>query len=185
MARSIRPIIRLSAVLAAGVTVAAGLSACGTSSSGSSADNLVVVEWTNPAAVAYTQKVDALFEQQHPGVHIQLEDAPTAANAWPTLQASVLASKNVDVLAQFAQNPADYPPATVNKKPSGTAALIAAGQFMDLSKQPFMSRFDKGTQQYDMGYKSGIYGVTVAEYVNNTGLFYKKDLLAKDRKSVV
>ena len=184
MARSIRPIIRLSAVLAAGVTVAAGLSACGTSSSGSSANNLVVVEWTNPAAVAYTQKVDALFEQQHPGVHIQLEDAPTAANAWPTLQASVLASKNVDVLAQFAQNPADYPPATVNKKPSGTAALIAAGQFMDLSKQPFMSRFDKGTQQYDMGYKSGIYGVTVAEYVNNTGLFYKKDLLAKYHMSV-
>ena len=184
MARSIRPIVRLTAALVAGVTAAAGLSACGTSSSGSSADNLVVVEWTNPAAIAYTQKVDTLFEQQHPGVHIQLEDAPTAANAWPTLQASVLASKNVDVLAQFAQNPADYPPATVNKKPSGTAALIAAGQFMDLSKQPFMSRFDTSTQQYDMGYKNGIYGVTVAEYVNNTGLFYKKDLLAKYHMSV-
>jgi raffinose/stachyose/melibiose transport system substrate-binding protein len=47
-----------------------------------------------------------------------------------------------------------------------------------------MSRFDKTTQQYTMGYKNGIYGVTVAEYVNNTGLFYKKDLLTKYHMSV-
>ncbi|HWG22761.1 ABC transporter substrate-binding protein [Actinospica sp.] len=182
MARNTRP-SRLVAAVTAGVTIAAGLTAC---SSGSSnpADTLVIAEWTNPAAVAQTQAVDALFEKQHPGVHIQLEDAPTAANAWPTLQASLLASKNVDVLAQFAQNPADYPPASVNKKPSGTAALIANGQFMDLSKQSFMSRFDTTTQQYTMGYKNGIYGVTVAEYVNNTGLFYKKDILAKYGLSV-
>jgi raffinose/stachyose/melibiose transport system substrate-binding protein len=183
MARSTRS-RRLIAAAAAGVTLAAGLTACSSSGSSNSADNLVIAEWTNPAAIAQTQKVDALFEQQHPGVHIQLEDAPTAANAWPTLQASLLASKNVDLLAQFAQNPADYPPATVNKKPSGTAALIANGQFIDLSKQSFMSRFDTTTQQYTMGYKNGIYGVTVAEYVNNTGLFYKKDLLAKYHMSV-
>jgi raffinose/stachyose/melibiose transport system substrate-binding protein len=182
MARNPRP-RRLLAVLAASATLSAGLSAC---SSGSSnpADTLVIAEWTNPAAIAYTQKVDTLFEQQHPGVHIQLQDAPTANNAWPTLQNSLLASKKVDVLAQFAQNPADYPPASVNKKPSGSAALIAAGQFVDLSKQSFMSRFDKTTQQYTMGYKNGIYGVTVAEYVNNTGLFYKKDVLAKYGLSV-
>jgi raffinose/stachyose/melibiose transport system substrate-binding protein len=166
------------AVLAACATLSAGLTACSSSSS-NPANTLVIAEWTNPAAVAQTQKVDALFEQQHPGVNIQIQDAPTTNSAWPTLQASLLASKDVDVLAQFAQNPADYPPASLGTKPSGTAALIANGQFLDLSKQPFMARFDKTTQQYTMGYKNGIYGVTVAEYVNTTGLFYKKDLLAK------
>jgi raffinose/stachyose/melibiose transport system substrate-binding protein len=35
-----------------------------------------------------------------------------------------------------------------------------------------------------MGYQNGVYGVTVAEYVNNTGLFYKKDILAKYGLSV-
>jgi len=183
MARRFNRPRRLTAVLSAAVTIAAGLSAC-SSGGGNPADTLVVAEWSNPAAIAQTQVVDALFEKQHPGVHIQLEDAPTTNSAWPTLQASLLASKNVDVLAQFAQNPADYPPASVGKKPSGTAALIANGQFMDLSKQPFMSRFDTTTQQYTMGYNGGIYGVTVAEYVNNTGLFYKKDLLAKYGMSV-
>jgi raffinose/stachyose/melibiose transport system substrate-binding protein len=170
---------RLTAVLTASVTIAAGLSACSSSSSGNPANTLVIAEWTNPAAVAYTQQVDSAFEKAHPGVTIQLQDAPTAASAWPTLQASLLASKKVDVLAQFAQNPADYPPASLNKQPSGTAALIADGQFVDLSKQPFMSRFDSTTQQYTMGYKNGVYGVTVAEYVNNTGLFYKKSILDK------
>jgi raffinose/stachyose/melibiose transport system substrate-binding protein len=182
MARTTRT-RRLIAVATACVTLSAGLTACSSSSS-NPADTLVVAEWTNPAAIAWTQKVDTLFEQQHPGVTVQLQDAPTANSGWPTLQASLLASKNVDVLAQFAQNPADYPPASVGTKPSGTAALIAAGQFIDLSKQSYMSRFDKTTQQYTMGYNNGIYGVTVAEYVNNTGLFYKKDLLAKYGMSV-
>lgn len=183
MARKIRP-SRLIALATASASLSIGLTACSSSSSSGGADTLVIAEWTNPAAVAQTKTVDALFEQQHPGVHIQLQDVPTANSAWPTLQASLLASKNVDLLAQFAQNPADYPPASVKKKPSGTAALIANGQFIDLSKQPFMTRFDSTTQQYTMGYKGGVYGVTVAEYVNNTGLFFKKDLLAKYGLSV-
>jgi raffinose/stachyose/melibiose transport system substrate-binding protein len=177
MARSFRP-RRFIAAFTASATLAAGLTAC-SSGSGNPADTLVVAEWTNPAAITYTQTIDAAFEKAHPGVTIQLQDAPTAANAWPTLQASLLASKNVDVLAQFAQNPADYPPASLGTKPSGTAALIADGQFVNLAKQSYMSRFDTTTQQYDMGYNGGIYGVTVAEYVNNTGLFYKKSLLDK------
>jgi raffinose/stachyose/melibiose transport system substrate-binding protein len=169
---------RLAAVVTACATLALGLTACSSSSS-NPADTLVIAEWTNPAAIAYTQQIDSAFEKAHPGVSIQLQDAPTAASAWPTLQASLLASKNVDVLAQFAQNPASYPPASLGTKPSGTAALIANGQFVNLAKQPYMSRFDAATQQYDMGYKGGTYGVTVAEYVNNTGLFYKKDILDK------
>ena len=183
MARNTRP-SRLIAVLAASASLAAGLTACGGSSGSSSTDTLVIAEWTNPAAVAQTKAVDALFEQQHPGVHIQLQTAPTAANAWPTLQNSLLASKNVDVLAQFPPTPKAYPPASTGLKPTGTAALIASGQFMDLSKQPFMQRFDQSAQQYAMGYQNGVYGVMTAEYVNNTGLFYKKDLLAKYNLSV-
>jgi raffinose/stachyose/melibiose transport system substrate-binding protein len=170
---------RLGAVITACATLALGLTACSSSGGGNPADTLTIAEWTNPAAVSYTQQIDAAFEKAHPGVTINLQDAPTAANAWPTLQASLLASKNVDVLAQFAQNPANYPPASLGTKPSGTPALIAAGQFVNLAKQPYMSRFDATTQKYTMGYNGGIYGVTVAQYVNQTGLFYKKSILDK------
>jgi raffinose/stachyose/melibiose transport system substrate-binding protein len=181
MARSTRS-RRIVAVLTVSASLSLGLTAC--SSGSNPANTLVIAEWSNPAAVAQTQKIDALFEKQHPGITVQLQTAPTTANAWPTLQNSLLASKSVDVLAQFPPTPADYPPTSTGMKPTGTAALIAAGQFVDLSEQPFMQRFDQSAQSYAMGYKNGIYGVMVAEYVNNTGLFYKKDLLAKYGMSV-
>jgi len=110
MAGTIRP-RHMFAVLSACATFSVGLTGCSSNSAGSNpAQTLVIAEWTNPAAVAQTQKVDALFEQQHPGVHIQLQTAPTAANAWPTLQNSLLASKNVDVLAQFPPTPKAFRP---------------------------------------------------------------------------
>jgi raffinose/stachyose/melibiose transport system substrate-binding protein len=174
-----RTLSRTLVAAAACSLAATGLSACGSGSSGSSGNTLVVAEWTNPAAVTQTKAVDAAFEKAHPGVHIKLQTAPTTAGAWPALQSSLLSSKNVDVLAQFAQSPEKYPPSKTGIQPSGTPALIANSQFLDLSKQPFMKRFDPTAQKFAMGYKNGVYGVTTAEYVNNTGLFYKKDLLAK------
>lgn len=181
MAKFHRP-RRVPAVLTTCGLLAAAITGC--SSSGSSSQTLVIAEWTNPAAVAYTKTVDALFEKQHPGVNIQLQTAPTAQSAWPTLQNSLLAAKSVDVLAQFAADPSDYPPASTGIKVSGTADLIASGDFTDLSKQSFMKRFNTASQQYVMGYKNGIYGVMVAEYVNDTGLFYKKSLLSQYGMSV-
>ncbi|MEV6116483.1 extracellular solute-binding protein [Streptomyces sp. NPDC052109] len=170
---------RVLAAAAACALAATGLSACSGDSGGSSENTLVVAEWTNAAAVAQTEKINAAFEKAHPGVTVKLQTAPTAANAWPTLQNSLLASKNVDVLAQFPPTPAAFPPEDTKIKVNGTAALVANNQFMDLSKQPFMKRFDLTAQKYAMGYKDGVYGVMTAEYVNNTGLWYKKDLLDK------
>ncbi|MEY9863437.1 raffinose/stachyose/melibiose transport system substrate-binding protein [Catenulispora sp. GAS73] len=178
---------RRALVAVAVVPLAAGLAACG-SSSGSSgsggSQTLTIAMWTNPAAVAQTQKVDAEFEQQHPGVKIKLQTAPTAANAWPTLWQSLVSAKSVDVLAQFPPTPHSYPPASTGIIPQGTPALVQSGQFVDLSNQPFMKRFDPAAQKYAMGYNNGVYGVMTAEYVNNSGMFYKKDILAKYGLSV-
>lgn len=176
---------RALAALAA-VPLAVGLAACGSSSkSGSgSSQTLTIAMWTNPAAVAQTQKVDAEFEKAHPGVKIKLQTAPTAANAWPTLWQSLVSAKSVDVLAQFPPTPHAYPPASTGIVPQGTPALIQSGQFVDLTNQPFMKRFDPAAQKYAMGYNNGTYGVMTAEYVNNSGMFYKKDLLTKYGLSV-
>jgi raffinose/stachyose/melibiose transport system substrate-binding protein len=174
----VRRYLRIPAATAACALAATALSAC-SSDSGSPTTTLVVAEWTNSAAVTQTEKINAAFEKAHPGVSVKLQTAPTASNAWPTLQSSLLASKNVDVLAQFPQSPASYPPASTGIQVSGTATLVSSKQFLDLSGQPFMKRFDATQQKYNMGYNGGIYGVTTAEYVNNTGLWYKKDLLTK------
>ena len=54
MARTTRT-RRLVAVATACVTLSAGLTACSSSGSSNPADTLVIAEWTNPAAIAWTQ----------------------------------------------------------------------------------------------------------------------------------
>jgi raffinose/stachyose/melibiose transport system substrate-binding protein len=177
----IRPIL----IAGSGLTLLLPIAACtvgGSSSStgaGSTNGTLVVEEWTNPGAIDVTKKVNALFEKQHPGVTVKLQNAPTANNAWTTLTNSMLAAKSVDVLAQFAPTRSGFPPSYTKLKPSNTASLIASGQLTDLSKQQFMQRYDPVAQKQAVGYGSGIYGIMAAEYSHNGNLWYKKDLLAK------
>jgi raffinose/stachyose/melibiose transport system substrate-binding protein len=181
--RSPRRLLRpLSAVGVAALT-ASLLAAC--SSGGASAkDSLVIAEWTNAAAVTYTQQIDSLFEKEHPGVHITLETAPTAGNGWPSLQDSLLASKNVDVLAEFPADPTGFPPSYTKIAAGDPAALVTSHQLTNLANEPFMKYYDTSDSAYSIGYNGGIYGVTAAEYVNNGGMWYKPSLLAKYGLSV-
>lgn len=155
------------------------LAACGSGGGASSKNTLVIAEWTNAAAVTYTQQIDAAFEKQHPGVKVTLETAPTAANGWSTLQDSMLASKNVDLLAEFPATPTGFPPSYTKLAPGNPASLVTSHQLMNLANQPFMKYYDKDESSYSLGYNGGIYGVTAAAYVNNGGMWYKKSLLDK------
>jgi raffinose/stachyose/melibiose transport system substrate-binding protein len=175
---------RLLAALGAATLTASLVAACSSSNAASAKDTLVVVEWTNAAAVSYTQQIDALFEKDHPGVTVTLQTAPTANSGWPTLETSVLASKNVDVLAEFPPGPAGYPPSYTGIVPGNPAALVTSNQLMNLAGQPFMKYYDPSITQYAAGYNGGIYGVPAAEYVNDSGMWYKKSLLAKYGMSV-
>lgn len=140
---------------------------------------LVINEWTNPGAIDATEKINAIFEKQHPGVTVKISQAPTADNAWSTLVNSQLAAKSVDILAQFAPTQSGFPPAYTGQKPGGTASLITSNQLTDLSSQSFMGRYDKSSQEWAIGHNGGIYGVMAAEYGHDGGLWYKPALLAK------
>ncbi|HEX3814128.1 MAG TPA: hypothetical protein VHX59_14945 [Mycobacteriales bacterium] len=181
----VRTRIRPLLVAGTGLALLIPVTACTVGGSGASTGGgstkgtLVVEEWTNPGAIDVTKKVNALFEKQHPGVTVKLQNAPTANNAWTTLTNSMLAAKSVDVLAQFAPTQSSFPPSYTKLKPSGTAALITSHQLTDLSKQPFMKNYDLAAQQQAVGYQGGIYGVMAAEYSHNGNLWYKKSLLDK------
>ena len=180
--KSPRRLLRPLSALGVAAVTASLLAAC--SSSGGSSQTLVVVEWTNPAAVTYTQQIDALFEKEHPGVTVKLETAPTANAGWPTLVSSVLASKDVDVLAEFPPGPAGYPPSYTGIVPGNPAALVTSHQLVNLANEPFMKYYNKTSAEYAAGYDGGIYGIPAAEYVNNGGLWFKQSLLAKYGMSV-
>lgn len=182
--RPSRRLIRLLSAVGAATLTASLAAACSSGNAATAKDSLVVVEWTNAAAVTYTQQIDSLFEKEHPGVQITLETAPTANAGWPTLETSVLASKNVDVLAEFPPGPAAYPPTYTGITPGNPAVLVTSHQLMNMAGQPFMKYYDPTITQFAAGYQGGIYGVPAAEYVNNGGMWYKKSLLAKYGMSV-
>ncbi|MFL4909005.1 ABC transporter substrate-binding protein [Streptomyces sp. MMS24-I2-30] len=176
-------------ILAATAAFAVVLSGCTTpaSDAGGGAQRnvtLTVAEWTNPGAVEFTKKLNAQFEREHPGVKVRLQTAPTANAAWQQLWNSMLQSKSVDVLAQFAPTQQGFAPDYTDLAPGGAAALIASGQLTDLKDQPFMKNYDPAVQAAAVGHRNGVYGVMAAEYVGAGALWYKKDLLAQYHLSV-
>jgi raffinose/stachyose/melibiose transport system substrate-binding protein len=177
--RATRRLLRPLSALGAVALTTSVLAACGSSGGASAKDTLNIVEWTNAAAVTYTQHIDSLFEKEHPGVTVNLQTAPTANAGWPTLESSVLASKNVDVLAEFPPGPAGYPPSYTGISTGNPAALVTSHQLVNMANEPFMKYYNKTNAEYAAGYDGGIYGVPAAEYVNNGGMWYKKSLLAK------
>jgi raffinose/stachyose/melibiose transport system substrate-binding protein len=181
--RSPRRLLRPLSVLGVAALAASALAAC-SSGGGSSADTLTIVEWTNAAAVSYTQTIDTLFEKEHPGVHVTLETAPTAGNGWNTLEDSVEESHDVDLLAQFPSSVTGYAPSYTHITVAGMAALVASHQLLNLANEPFMKYYNPSVEEAGAGYGSGIYGAVAAEYVNNGGMWYKPSLLAKYGLSV-
>ncbi|MFE2034829.1 ABC transporter substrate-binding protein [Streptomyces scopuliridis] len=176
------------AILVATAALATVLGGCSPSSSDDAGSGqkvtLTVAEWTNPGAVEFAKELNAEFEKAHPGVTVKLQTAPTANAAWQQLWNSMLQSKSVDVLAQFAPTQQGFAPDYTNLKPGGSSALVASGQLTDLKDQPFMKKYDPGVQAAAVGYRGGVYGVMAAQYVGAGGLWYKKDLLAKHGLSV-
>ena len=162
----------------AGCTVHAGSSET-KSAGGSLKGTLQIAQWTNPPAVEVTKKISALFERAHPGVTVQVRDAPNPNNAYGSLTSSLLASNSVDIIAQFPLTPSAFPPPYTGQKPAGFAALVTAGKLTDLTDEPFMKRFDRAQQSYAYGYRGRLYGLMAAQYPAYGGLFYKKDLLKK------
>lgn len=145
---------------------------------------LTVSEWTNPPAIAATKALDAAFEKAHPGVTINLVDAPTSNSLWQNMTNSEMAAHNVDVMAQFSISGQVPQPYMQGVQPSTLEDWINAGEITDMTNEPFMKKyFSKSSQMQFMGYKGKIWGVTMASY-GRGGVFYNESLFSKYHLSV-
>ena len=106
--RSSRRLLRPLSALGVAAVTASLLAAC--SSSGGSSQTLVIVEWTNPAAVTWTQHIDSLFEKEHPGVTVHLETAPTANARLADAGEQRARVQGRRCAREFPPGPAGYPP---------------------------------------------------------------------------
>jgi raffinose/stachyose/melibiose transport system substrate-binding protein len=171
-----RPVAALVALAALGL-LAGACSSGGGSSSGTHI-TLRMAMWTNPPAIDFVKQFNKEFEAQHPGVTVQLTDAPTANGAWSTLYNTVTTGKTVDLLADYPRMPGEIPPASTGIDPGVWPQVGTNHQFIDLANQPFMKDYNQQYEQLAMGVNGKIYGLMVATTAPN-GLYYKKALLDK------
>jgi len=175
-----RTAVRSGIVLLATAVVAAltGCSSGGSSSadSGAPTGTLQMIVSSADGSDAGFRAVNAAFEKKYPGVKIQFD---TISNAnYPSVEASRLTAGKVDLLtAQPLQVPS-----YAEGSESNDAKLAASGQFVDLTKEPFMKRFTASvlTAQAFNG-KDYTMPTGLSYY---TGVYYNKAIFAKYGLSV-
>ncbi|GHO84759.1 ABC transporter substrate-binding protein [Dictyobacter formicarum] len=157
-----------------------GLAACGkqpgqTGSSGQT--TLKLIMHTNAPAVQAIKDLDNAFHQKYPDITVSVTTANS--NDFSTLQTTRLSAKDVDIVEEpmaLVGAPASYMPSTA-EKPSWQQQ-IDAGDYVDLTGQPFLKNFYQSALQNADTYKGKVWGVPSGA-VAYTGIFYSKDVFQK------
>ena len=128
-------------------------------------------------------KINKLFEEQNPGVHVEFATAVGQVD-FENGRNTRLTAKNVDITEGVADglrvNP--LPDWVKGQKESDWIRGLEVGNWVDLSDQSFMRNFSSGIlEQY--AYKGKQYAVPTGTS-NATGVFYSKALFAKYGLSV-
>ena len=157
------------------VAVGAGSAAAGTSAT------LNIFVHTEPAIDAVLQKIDSAFEKQNPGVTVSLQTVPS--NDLEADQATRLAAKEIDLTeGPFLGIDAEPNPAYVTGPESSFVTGVKAGDWVDLSGQPFLKNFEPGVLD-NLKTDGKLYAVPSGlDYY--TGVFYSKAIFAKYHLSI-
>jgi raffinose/stachyose/melibiose transport system substrate-binding protein len=121
--------------------------------------------------------INAAFLKKYPGVRIQFSAIPN--NDYQAAKSSRLTAGNVDILVA---DPTELPSYVPTSDESDDSLAADNGLFLDLTDQPFMKNFTPSLLK-SIAYNGKQYAVpTGVSYY--TGVYYNKDLFAKDGLTV-
>jgi raffinose/stachyose/melibiose transport system substrate-binding protein len=166
--------LKLSAVLGAGLLLAA----CGSggdkagSAGGKPSGTLQFIVSSAPDSDAAFQAVNAAFMKKYPDVKVKFTAIPN--DNWAATSASRLAAGNVDLTLA---GPQELPPYVPKDSEGDDARAAEAGVYLDLTKQPFMSRISPTILQKTSFHGKQYTVPTGASYY--TGVFYNKSIFEK------
>jgi raffinose/stachyose/melibiose transport system substrate-binding protein len=176
MASKTLPSRRVAAALVAGATAALLLAGCssGGGSTGTVSDpsgTLRILVSSAAGSDAGFRAVNAAFEKQYPKVKIEFSTVPNGNYA--AAEASRLTAGNVDLMVAAPTNVPSY----AKGSESNDDRLADAGEFVDLSNQPFIGRFVPSILAAQ-AYQGKDYTVpTGVSYY--TGVFYNKAIFKR------
>jgi raffinose/stachyose/melibiose transport system substrate-binding protein len=150
-------------------------------SAASSSTTLTIFVHTEPAIDAVFAKLDAAFEQAHPGVTVSLQTVPS--NDLEADQATRLAAGNIDITeGPFLGIDAKENPSYVTGPESSFVTGVKAGDWVNLSNQSFLKNFEPSVIR-QLSENGKVYAIPSGlDYY--TGVFYSKAIFAKYHLSI-
>ncbi|GCE09394.1 ABC transporter substrate-binding protein [Dictyobacter aurantiacus] len=152
-----------------------GSSASGNSASGGGATNLKLIMHVNAPAVQAMHDLNDAFHKKYPDITVSVSTAPT--DTFATLQQTRLAAKDVDIIevTSFVGALTSYTPGL--EKP-GWVKQIEAGNYVDLTGQPFVKNFSPDAIKNTSSYNGKVYSIPSGSAAF-TGVFYSKSIFSK------
>lgn len=135
----------------------------------------------NKPFVDYMNATLPKFSQKYPNIKVELSVVNTADQA-KSIQTR-LAAKDLDLYetaSGFTNAPQSY---MKNVSDPGWLTQIKAGNFVDLSNQPFIKNYDPNALKDASSYNGGIYSLTTGRYAYS-GVFYNKDIFQQNNLKV-
>ncbi len=173
---------RVAALAATGLVASIALAGCGGSSPSSSSSvptnptqltgQLNILVSSAAGSDAGFKAVDAAFSQKYPNVKVNLTSVPN--ENYTQAKTSRLTAGSADIVVAFPVQLPSYVPAS---NEGDDARMADAGGFVDLTNQPFMSKFNP-TVLKEIQYKGKNYTVpTGLSYY--TGMMYNKKIFSQ------
>ena len=155
------------------------LAACGQQPGGATtaggAVTLKLIMHVNAPAVQAIQDMATAFHQQNPDITVSVTTAQT--NDYPTLQATHLSAKDVDIVevASFTGAPTAY---SLGAQKPLWQQQVDGGNYLDLTGQAFLAKFSPTAITNTSTYNGKVYSVPTGT-APFTGVFYSKSLFQK------
>jgi raffinose/stachyose/melibiose transport system substrate-binding protein len=173
MAPRARPIHRLWAIATVALSLALSLSAC--ADSGNVQTTLRILIHSNPPTNAAVTALNQEFERKYPNIKIELTTVPT--NDFARARNSRVAAGTADITEGASSGLGTQPsPAYVTGPQPDFVTGVRAGNWVDLSDQPFLKNFSPDVLRQVV--TDGKQYAVPSGGVLYTGVFYNKTLFA-------
>ncbi len=159
------------AVLVPATLVLGACSYLGGGDSGDSSTTLKILVHSNAPTDAEFKKINALFEEQHPGVTVEFSTA--IGDDFDTVRNTRLTAKDVDITEGSSQGGTSLLPSWVHgQKETSWVQGLSTGAWVDLTDESFMDNYSEGVLK-QFAYEGKQYAVPTG-VTHETGVFYSK-----------
>lgn len=156
-----------------------GTASSETAAASGDAVNLKLITWTNEATTKVLEELNTQFTAKYPNITVEITAVDSAT--YPQLVQTRVAAGDVDIIAQ--QQFVPNPEFTKGLDKPAFQQYIENGDFMDLTGQDFISKYDENAIKDSASFDGKVYAIPMSRTSYN-GVFYNKQMFEENGLSI-